>query len=123
MADKILWDLFEEKYAGLFPSDTGNVTKPLRIALASLVILSRFRFPNKELVEPITKKLYLQYFIGLSGWQGTLPFDAGILVLLRKRITVDMLCEINGYLLAHLPFKLPSFGNGTDENSIPKAAV
>ena len=38
MADKVPWDVFEAKYAGLFPSDTGNVAKPLRMALGSLII-------------------------------------------------------------------------------------
>ena len=51
MADKIPWDLFEVKYANLFPSDTGNVAKPLRMALGALIIQSRFQFPDRELVE------------------------------------------------------------------------
>lgn len=38
MADKVSWDVFETKHAGLFPSDTGNVAKPLRMALGSLII-------------------------------------------------------------------------------------
>lgn len=33
LADSIQWDEFETKYAGLFPSGTGNVAKPLRMAL------------------------------------------------------------------------------------------
>ena len=33
LADRIPWDEFEVKYAKLFPSDTGNVAKPLRMAL------------------------------------------------------------------------------------------
>ncbi len=32
MADRIPWDKFETKYASLFPSDIGNVAKPLRMA-------------------------------------------------------------------------------------------
>ena len=37
-ATTIPWDKIENKYAGLFPSDTGNVAKPLRMALGSLLI-------------------------------------------------------------------------------------
>ena len=33
LADRISWDEFEVKYARPFPSDTGNVAKPLRMAL------------------------------------------------------------------------------------------
>lgn len=118
MADKIPWDLFEVKYAGLFPGDTGNVAKPLRMALGSLIIQNRFQYPDRELVEQITENPYLQYFIGLSGYQDTPPFDASTLVLFRKRITADMLCEANEYLLAHKeesPSGPPSSGKGTKE--------
>ncbi|MCM1091565.1 MAG: transposase [Muribaculum sp.] len=100
MADKILWDELEVKYATLFPSDTGNVAKPLRMVLASVIIQNRLRFTDRELVEQITESPYLQYFIGLPGYQDTPPFDASTLVLFRKRITADMLNEANEYLPA-----------------------
>ncbi len=123
MADKIPWDLFEVKYAGLFPSDTGNVAKPLRMALGALIIQNRFQFPDRELVEQITENPYLQFFIGLPGYQDTPPFDASTLVLFRKRITADMLSEANEYLLAHKDDGQPgppSSGNSTAGSSIPK---
>lgn len=123
MADKIPWDLFEVKYAGLFPSDTGNVAKPLRMALGSLIIQTRFQFPDRELVEQITEKPYLQYFIGLPGYQDTPPFEASTLVLFRKRITADMLNEANEYLLVHKDDDRPgppSSGKGAEESSAPK---
>lgn len=100
-ADRIPWDEFEIKYAGLFPSDTGNVAKPLRMALGALIIQTKFRFADRELVEQITENPYLQYFIGLPGYQEEAPFDAGTLVLFRKRISAEMLMEANEYLLAH----------------------
>lgn len=101
MADRIPWDDFEIKYAGLFPSDTGNVAKPLRMALGALIIQTKFQFADRELVEQITENPYLQYFIGLPGYQEEAPFDAGTLVLFRKRISAEMLMEVNEYLLAH----------------------
>lgn len=55
MAHKIPCDKFEVKYADLFPNDTGNVAKPLRMALGALIIQSRFQFPDRELVEQITE--------------------------------------------------------------------
>lgn len=61
MTDKLPWTLFEVKYAGLFPSDTGNVAKPLRMALGLLIIQSRFQFPDRELVEQITEKNHSGY--------------------------------------------------------------
>lgn len=101
MADCIPWDEFEIKYAELFPSGTGNVAKPLRMALGALIIQTKFQFADRELVEQITENPYLQYFIGLPGYQEEAPFDASTLVLFRKRITAEMLMEANEYLLAH----------------------
>ncbi len=101
MADLIPWDEFESKYAELFPSDTGNVAKPLRMALGALIIQTKFQFSDRELVEQLTENPYLQYFIGLSGYQEEAPFDASTLVLFRKRISAEMLMEANEYLLAH----------------------
>lgn len=89
---------FEIKYAELFPSDTGNVAKPLRMALGALVIQTKFQYANCELVEQITENPYLQYFIGLHGYQEEAPFDAGTPVLFRKRISAEMLIELNEYL-------------------------
>jgi len=90
MAKKVPWDVFEVKYAGLFPSDTGNVAKQLRMALGSLIIQNRYQFSDRELVEQITENPYYQYFVSLPGYQNTPPFDASTLVLFRKRITAEM---------------------------------
>lgn len=101
LADRIPWDTFEVKYAELFPSDTGNVAKPLRMALGALIIQTRFQYSDRELVEQIAENPHLQYFIGLPGFREEAPFDASTLVLFRKRISAEMLMEVNEYLLAH----------------------
>ncbi len=119
MADRIPWDEFEIKYAKLFPSDTGNVAKPLRMALGALIIQTKFQYADRELVEQITENPYLQYFVGLPGYQEKAPFDASTLVLFRKRISAELLMEANEYLLAHKDddnndHTPPSAGNSDD---------
>ena len=99
LADLIPWDEFEAKYAEQFPSGKGNVAKPLRMALGALIIQTKFQYSDRELVEQITENPYLQYFIGLPGYQEQAPFDASTLVLFRKRISSEMLMEANEYLL------------------------
>ena len=101
LADRVPWDIFEEKYAALFPSGTGNVAKPLRLALGSLIIQNRFQYSDRELVEQLSENPYLQYFIGLPGYQAQAPFDASTLVWFRKRITIDILNETNEYMLEY----------------------
>ena len=121
LADRIPWDEFEVKYARLFPSGTGNVAKPFRMALGALIIQTKFQYSDRELVEQITENPYLQYFIGLPGYQEEAPFDAGTLVLFRKRISAEMLMEVNEYLLAHKDDDNntpPSSGNSGDNDAL-----
>lgn len=99
MADMIQWNVFEKNYKHLFKNKTGNIAKPLRMALGALIIQTGFQFSDRELVQQITENPYLQYFIGLPGYQETPPFDASTLVLFRKRISAKMLMEANEYLL------------------------
>ena len=99
MADAIPWDVFEKKYSRLFKVKTGNVAKPLRTALGALIIQTKFQYSDRELVEQITENPYLQYFIGLPGYQEEPPFDASTLVLFRKRINAQMIAEANEYML------------------------
>ena len=91
MADRIPWDEFERRYAGLFESGTGNPTKPLRLALGCLIIQARYQYPDRELVEQLKENPYYQYFIGLPGYQEKAPIDASTLVLFRRRLTADIL--------------------------------
>jgi len=124
LADRIPWDRFEEKYAQLFPSDTGNVAKPLQMALGSLIIQVKYGYADRELVDQLTENPYYQYFIGLKGYQETAPFDASLLVAFRKRINAEMLMEVNEYLLAEAASddddKDDDSGSGIDEPSESK---
>ena len=99
MADKIPWDKFEKRYADLFPSNTGNVAKPLRMALGSLIIQTRYQFSDLELVAQIQENPYYQYFIGLPGYQEEEPFEASVLVSFRKRLTAEIIAEANEYII------------------------
>ena len=74
---------------------------PLSHGIRALIIQTKFQFFDRELVEQIAENPYLQYFIGLPGFREEAPFDASTLVLFRKRISADMLMEVNEYLLAH----------------------
>ena len=98
MADSIPWDAFEKKYARKFKSGTGNVAKPLRMALGALIIQKKYNYSDRELIEQLTENPYYQYFIGLPGFQEEPPFDASTLVLFRKRRDEQILMEANNYI-------------------------
>ena len=99
LAELVPWDEYEKKYAERFRSSLGNVAKPCRMALGALIIQKRLGFSDRELVEEITENPYLQYFIGLPGYQETPPFDASTLVYFRKRLNIDMEKFMNDRLL------------------------
>ena len=117
MADLIPWNVFEKRYAALFPSSTGNVAKPLRMALGALIIQTRYQFSDLELVEQIQENPYYQYFIGLTGYQMEKPFEASVLVSFRKRLTAEIISEANEYILN------PTKGAESDNNDNPKPPI
>lgn len=109
LAEIVPWEEFEEKYAALFPGTTGNVAKPFRLALGSLLVQNKLGCSDRELVEQLTENPYLQYFIGMPGYKAKPPINASTLVLFRKRITMEMLQEVNERMLEGKAAK-------TDEN-------
>lgn len=44
MADAIPWEVFEKKYSRLFKGKNGRVAKPLRLALGSLIIQTKYQY-------------------------------------------------------------------------------
>ena len=98
-AETIPWDAIEERYAELFPSNRGVPAKPLRMALGSLIIQKQIGCSDRELVEQITENPYFQYFIGLPGYQMEAPFVPSLLVEFRKRLTADVMVDINEMIL------------------------
>jgi hypothetical protein len=100
-AAMIPWETIEVEYAKLFPSHTGMPAKPLRMALGSLLIQKQYRYPDEELVEQIRENPYYQYFIGLPGYEDKIPFVPSLLVEFRKRLSEDVLNEINEMIIAY----------------------
>ena len=118
-AASIPWFDIEQRYAGLFPSNTGVPAKPLQTALGSLIIQKQYGYSDRELVEQITENPYYQYFIGLPGYQDKAPFVPSLLVEFRKRLTEDILAEINEMIIEYNHPDDPGTGssNGSDDNS------
>lgn len=94
------WERIEERYSKRFDGeDTGNPAKPARMAVGTLVIKERYRFSDEDTVEEIRMNPYLQYYIGLPGFQHEAPFDASTITRFRKRMTPEMLSEINDIVI------------------------
>ena len=98
-AASIPWSVIEDKYAALFNSDRGNIAKPVRMALGALIIQSEFQYSDIETVNQIRENPYLQYFVGLHSYKVEKPFDASLMVHFRKRLSSEILIEINEFIL------------------------
>lgn len=95
-AQTIPWPEIEKRYAALFTNRKGNVAKPLRLALGACIIQAEYGYSDEETALQIQENPYLQYFCGYSGYDdGKLPFDPSLMVYFRKRLTPEILGEIN----------------------------
>lgn len=99
-AAMIPWDRIEEKYAALFESNTGNVAKPVRMALGALLIKQELGLSDEGTVQTVLENVYTQYFIGLYEFTTEAPFSATAMVYFRKRLTAEIMAEINEMIFA-----------------------
>ena len=76
------------------------MAKPLRLALGALIIQQEYGYSDEELTLQIQENPYLQYFCGYSCFDDSKPpFDASLMVHFRKRITPEVLAEINEMII------------------------
>ena len=95
-AQTIPWLEIEKRYAALFTNRKGNVAKPLRLALGACIIQAEYGYSDEETALQIQENPYLQYFCGYPGYDDEkLPFDPSLMVYFRKRLTPEILGEIN----------------------------
>ena len=99
-AEMIPWDEIEQRYAKLFANRKGNVAKPLRLALGACIIQAEYGYSDEEVALQIQETAYLQFFCGYSEYNDEkLPFDPSLMVYFRKRLTPEILGEINEMII------------------------
>ena len=94
-----------------------RVTKeclPNRMALGSLLIQKEYDYADRELTEQIRENPYYQYFIGLPGYEDKIPFVPSLLVEFRKRLSEEVLNEINEMIIE---YNAPKDNNNDKGNS------
>ena len=121
-AQTIPWLDIEKRYAKLFTNRKGNVAKPLRLALGACIIQAEYGFSDEETALMIQENPYLQYFCGYPGYDDEhLPFDPSLMVYFRKRLTPEVLGEINELILrdAKARQEKEAEQNRNDDDSTP----
>ncbi len=100
-AQMIPWSEIEKRYAKLFMNRNGNVAKPLRLGLGACIIQSEYEFSDEEVTQMIQEHPYFQYFCGYKEYDDSKPpFDPSLMVYFRKRLTPEILGEINEMIIS-----------------------
>ena len=121
-AKLIPWNDIEKRYAALFTNQKGNVAKPLRLALGACIIQAEYGFSDEETALQIQETPYLQYFCGYEAYDDSKPpFDSSLMVYFRKRLTAEVLGEINEMILtktlaSESPEEVPAKDTDATEN-------
>jgi len=97
LAKLIPWHEFEERYASNFkPTNKGEQALSVRVALGALIIKTKLKLTDEEVPEMVMENPYLQYFLGYDGFEDTKPpFDSSLMTHFRKRLSPDVMMEIN----------------------------
>lgn len=98
ISKKLPWRAWESLYSVLFQSDTGNVAKPCRMVIGSLILQMRMGFTDRDLVLQIQQNPYYQYFVGIEAFQHDAPYARTLLVEWRKRLDLELIIKINDML-------------------------
>jgi transposase, IS5 family len=86
LSECIPWDELAESYYQGLPADRGRPLKDARLVIGAVIVKHKLCLSDVETVLQIQENPYLQYFVGLSGYQATAPFAPSLLVEIRKRM-------------------------------------
>lgn len=115
-SERIPWNEIEERYAKLFINKKGNVAKPLRLALGACIIQAEYGYSDEEVRLQIQEGPYLQFFCGFTQYKDEPPFDASLMVYFRKRLTPEILGEINELIIRRAQERKEAPANDEDDS-------
>jgi len=99
LAGKIPWDKLAAVYYRKMRADFGAPKLNARLLIGAVIIKHMLNIDDREVVEQIRENIYLQYFVGLSSFQTEAPFDASLMVSIRKRLGKEAMGELNELIL------------------------
>ena len=86
MSNCIPWDEFAVGYYRCLSSGQGRPAKDARLVIGAVIIKHKLCVSDEETVRQIQENPYLQYFVGLSGFQTKQPFAPSLFVEIRRRM-------------------------------------
>ena len=86
LSQLIPWDELAGGYHQSLSKQMGRRAKDARLVIGAVIIKHKLCLSDRETVRQIQENPYLQYFVGLSGYQMKAPFAPSLLVDVRKRM-------------------------------------
>lgn len=98
LASMMPWEHIEQIYMESFQSERGRPAISSRIAFGAIFIKENDSLTDEGTVAAIAENPYMQYFLGLTGFQAEPLFDPSMMVHFRKRFPVEEVAKINEYI-------------------------
>lgn len=125
LAGIIPWDQLAEVYYRSMAINKGRKSLSARIVIGALIIKHMLNLSDRETLVLISENPYMQYFLGLSGFQAKVLFDASLFVKIRERMGEKTFDEFNTILIQEAkklkpnkkqrpPKKASATSNGTE---------
>ena len=86
LAVLIDWDVFEQEWAGFFPSHTGRPATSPRLVAGLLYLQHAYALSDEAVVARWAENPYWQHFCGETFFQHRLPIDPSSMTRWRQRI-------------------------------------
>ena len=86
LSELLPWDEMAEGYYQGMSKTKGRPGKDARLVIGAVIIKHKLCLSDEETVAQIQENPYLQYFVGLPGYQKEAPFAPSLFVDIRKRM-------------------------------------
>lgn len=105
LAEVVPWETFADLYISLMNTKHGRPGISPRVVLGALIIKHRENLSDQKTIEAIQENIYMQFFVGLKGFQTEKIFDSSLFVTIRKRIGKTEFDQLNAKLIKSLSHK------------------
>ena len=125
MSQCIPWDALAEGYYQDLSMTQGRPSKDARLVIGAVIIKHKLCLSDEETVAQIQENPYLQYFVGLAGYQMEAPFAPSLFVEIRKRMGQGVFEIFQGAIIdameeAKVKKKSPSQGGHSPSEQAPE---
>ena len=105
LSNVVPWDKFASIYMRKMRTDFGRPGISPRMVLGAMIIKHMERLDDRGVIEEVQENIYMQYFVGLKGFQTGPIFHHSLFSTLRERIGAEDFDELNQELIKWLSGK------------------